>query len=307
MPSWLSEVLKLLGFSTPFVYAAAVYGFFHYLDEKASEPAKAAISSWLQPIKHDKTAVADAMIEIFNRLYTRPLLGWRAFMRSALFTICMTGVFLYEFGLLSTGGKAENELMALMRQAGHFWAWLILTQIVLANVICDYVALFIVRRFLVIGRLRPMIASLLAPVAGISIVYAVFYVLVTWIFSYEITQMFVAQTLKELGESLDEKFVENPVVQDLVVKVYVTGHLVERLRWVLMPAAFMVHMWLPFFGLCVLLLRGFKYFGLVVGRTQWFLKSGGEHPLDAIGYVGASLVFVATIVIQLTAQIPDPS
>jgi hypothetical protein len=83
VPSWLSEVLKLLGFSAPFVYAAAVYGFFHYLDQNASESAKKAISDWLQPREYHKTAVADALIEIFDRLYTRPLLGWRAFMRSS--------------------------------------------------------------------------------------------------------------------------------------------------------------------------------------------------------------------------------
>jgi hypothetical protein len=300
MPSWLSEVLKLLGLSTPFVYAAAVYGFFHYLDAKASEPAKTAISGWLQPRGHNKTAVADAMIEIFDRLYTRPLLGWRAFMRSALFTICMTVVFLYEFGLLSRGDKIENQLIALMREAGHFWALLIFTQSVLANVVCDYVALFIVRRFLVMGRLRPMIASLLAPVAGISIVYAVFYGLGKWVFSYEITQMFVGDSLKEMIiESVKkEEFLENPVVKDLVMKVYNTGILVTRLQRVLMPAAFVVHMWLPLLGLCVLLLRGLNYFRLAVGRTQWFLKSGREHPLDAIGYVGACIAFVATIVIQ---------
>jgi hypothetical protein len=202
MPSWLSEALKLLGLSTPFVYAAAVYGLFRYLDEKASQQAKTAISSWLQPREHNKSAVADAMIEIFDRLYTKPLLGWRALMRSALFTVCMSVVFLYEFGLLSKGGKTENELMALMREAGYLWAWLIPTQIVFANVICDYIALFIVRRFLVIGRLRPMIASLFAPVAGILIVYGVFYALMTWVFSYEITQIFVAQTFKERFESL---------------------------------------------------------------------------------------------------------
>jgi hypothetical protein len=262
MPSWLSEVLKLLGFSTPFVYAAAVYGFFHYLDEKASERAKTAISGWLQPREHNKTAVADAMIEIFDRLYTRPLLGWRAFMRSALFTICMTVVFLYEFGLLSRADKIENQLITLMRGAGHFWALLILAQIVLTNVVCDYVALFIVRRFLVMGRLRPMIASLFAPVAGISIVYAVFYGLGKW-FSYEVTEMFVAESLKEIADSADsltkeefERLIQNPVVQDLIVKVYNTGALFGRLQWVLMPAAFVVHMWLPLFGLCVLLIEG---------------------------------------------------
>jgi hypothetical protein len=67
MPSWLSEVLKLMGFTTPFVYAAAVYGFFHYLDKKASGPAKKAISGWLQPKGYDKAAVVDATVEIFDQ------------------------------------------------------------------------------------------------------------------------------------------------------------------------------------------------------------------------------------------------
>jgi hypothetical protein len=67
MPSWLSEVLKLMGFTTPFVYAAAVYGLFHYLDKKASGAAKKAISGWLQPKEYDKAAVAAAMVEIFDR------------------------------------------------------------------------------------------------------------------------------------------------------------------------------------------------------------------------------------------------
>jgi hypothetical protein len=40
----LLEAAKLLGFSTPFVYASATYGLFHYLDNSASEEAKQAIS-----------------------------------------------------------------------------------------------------------------------------------------------------------------------------------------------------------------------------------------------------------------------
>ena len=86
-------------------------------------------------------------------------------------------------------------------------------------------------------------------------------------------------------------------MQDLIVKVYKTSYMAGYLRVALMPAALVVHMWLPLFGLCVLLLRGLNYFRLAVGETQWFLKSGQEHPLDAIGYVGAGLVFVATIVV----------
>jgi hypothetical protein len=155
----LSELLKLLPFATPLVYAAAAYSLFHYLDQNASGPAKKAISTWLQPREYDKTAVADAVIEIFDRLYTRPLLGWRAFMRSALFTICMTVVFVYEFGLLSKGNRIEIELLTWIREVGHVWTWLILAQSVLAIVVCDYVALFIIRRFLIFGRRKPIIAS----------------------------------------------------------------------------------------------------------------------------------------------------
>jgi hypothetical protein len=44
--SIVSEALKLLGFSTPFIYALATYGLFHYLDRKASAKAKQAISGW---------------------------------------------------------------------------------------------------------------------------------------------------------------------------------------------------------------------------------------------------------------------
>jgi hypothetical protein len=83
----LAEILKALGFTTPFIYAAATYGFFHWLDKKASGPAKRAISGWLEPREYDRAAVAAAIVELFDRVYTRPLLRWFAFVRSALITI----------------------------------------------------------------------------------------------------------------------------------------------------------------------------------------------------------------------------
>ena len=36
MPGSFTEALKLLGFANPFIYAAATFAFFHYLDKKAS-------------------------------------------------------------------------------------------------------------------------------------------------------------------------------------------------------------------------------------------------------------------------------
>jgi|SRR5262245_3632240 len=277
MPTWLSEVLKLIGFTTPFVYAAAVYGFFHYLDKKASGQAKKAISGWLQPREYDKAAVADASIEIFDRLYTSPLLSWRAFRRSALFTLCMSAIFVYEsenFPSVShviEAGKAEKPLTVL--QAGQVSAWIILIVTTLGNMIGDYAALFIIRPLLIFGKRRPIAALLLGPIAGILVVLLAFGLFI-WI-SVGLIKAFV-------------EFRETPVS-------LVSASLVWE---ALLPAGFVVHLWLPLFALCVLLLRGLSYFRLAVGRTQWFLRGGREHPLDAIGYVAAGLVFVATVVIQ---------
>jgi hypothetical protein len=269
MPIWLSEVLKLMGLTTPFVYAAAAYGFFHYLDKKASGPAKKAISGWLQPKEYDKTAVANAMVELFDRLYTTPLLGWRAFRRSALFTLCMSLIFLYEFSRIS-----EEELIGFLRSGGL--VWIIPISNLLVNILSDYGGLFIIKRFLILGGRRPIIASLLGPLVGITIVFLAFVI---------------------MGVLLSMFNVLLPVEEFDIVERGLANVVIPVLK-VLVNAAFVVHMWLPLFALCVILLRGLNYFRRAVGRTQWFLKSGREHPLDAIGYVGAGLGFIATVVIQ---------
>ena len=140
MPSWLREVLEVLGFTTPFAYTAAVYALFHHLDKKAAGRAKKAISQWLQSKEYDTTLAADAMVELFDRLYTRPLFGWRAFRRSAFFTICMSVIFLFEFGLLSA------ELLKLLTagEALTGLTWFLLTSTLLVNTVCDYAALFLI-------------------------------------------------------------------------------------------------------------------------------------------------------------------
>jgi hypothetical protein len=45
---------------------------------------------------------------------------------------------------------------------------------VLANIISDYISLFLVRYFLGVGRSRPFVSSLLAPLVGAFIVVTVF-------------------------------------------------------------------------------------------------------------------------------------
>ena len=82
----MAELLKLLGFTTPLIYAAAAYGFFLFLDENASDEAKDLLAQTMRLKDYKKEQIASALVEVFDRIYTYPLLRWRAFGRSLLFT-----------------------------------------------------------------------------------------------------------------------------------------------------------------------------------------------------------------------------
>lgn len=90
MLTW-AEALKLLGFTTPFVYAAATYGLFLWLDKKASGAAKRSMTSWLQSSNY-KLDISSLTMELFERLYTTPLFASRAVLRSAIITILICSV-----------------------------------------------------------------------------------------------------------------------------------------------------------------------------------------------------------------------
>jgi hypothetical protein len=59
--------------------------------------------------------------------------------------------------------------------------------------------------------------------------------------------------------------------------------------------AIAVFVWLPLFALGILTARLLTPLSWVVGGTQWILEGGKEHPLEAIGYVAAVVVFLGTI------------
>ena len=54
------------------------------------------IVGWLKPLDYDRAAVANAILEVFDRIYSRPLLSLRAFVRSALISIALTIAFILE-------------------------------------------------------------------------------------------------------------------------------------------------------------------------------------------------------------------
>jgi hypothetical protein len=262
MPTWLSDILKDFGFSpTPFIYATAVFGFFAYLDKESSDPAREAIASWFKPFKDDKSTATNAVVELFDLIYTRPLLGWRAFLRSSLISVVLAFVFLYEVSdsISEIVGELSDQsfVVALI---GSF----------IFNILSDYVSLFVIRRWLFMARERTVLALLMAPMLGVAAILLLYLVR---LFSGILLDMYSNDA----------------------------GIAFAFMGYVFFIPAIAVHLWLPLFALGVLFIQAFTYFSRAVGWTQWFIKDGANHPLRAIGYVAAVIVFVGTIVVQKLA------
>jgi hypothetical protein len=267
MPPWLTEALKHLGFATPLIYASATYGLFHFLDKKASGQAKRAILGWLRTLDYDKGAIASALIEIFDRLYTKPLLGWRALLRSASFTLIITFAYAYW--------RLPALFVWLFRSNDAFMTAMLL----IGLVISDYLSLFVVRRWLVLAGRKPITALLTGPIIGVAIIIAVQYAIanasIFLVFNDWLRPSSYALFLRGV-------FRWEPYVPE--------GQL-------LIPA-FVVHLWLVLFAFGVLFIRALNLFFSAVGWTQWFIKQGQHHPLQAIGYVAGGIVLIVTVIIQ---------
>jgi hypothetical protein len=99
MEKWLEKLSEHSSFATPFMYAAGAYYFFHLLDEKLSDEAKAALARTMSFKDYKNEQIASALVEVFDRIYTYPLLRWRAFFRSVLFTTVVSAIFALEIHL----------------------------------------------------------------------------------------------------------------------------------------------------------------------------------------------------------------
>jgi hypothetical protein len=286
MPSW-TEVLKLLGFSTPFIYAAATYGFFHWLDRKASGPAKRAISGWLEPKEYDKAAVQAAVLEVFDKVYTRPLLAWRAFFRSMAISVITLFIFLHELGL---DVKLANSYYWPDEDLLRYVLWYFIFPFMLTiNVVFDFIALFVVRHWLAKHNLSPAKALIIGPFMGILLVAALLVIRNT------IIDVVADWLLGRISTSLnDAAWYVSYIIQMFVG--YAPG---KSLPDAAVTAALFVHLWLPFFALCVGLVKGSNYFLFATKHAQWFLKQGQQHPFDALGLVAAPLVFIIAVAVQM--------
>jgi hypothetical protein len=251
----MEELLKYLGFTTPLIYAGAAYGLFHWLDENASDEAKAALARTMRFKDYKNEQVASALVEVFDRIYTYPLLRWRAFFRSLLFTTVVSAIFifeLYRYGLYRRGWEDWEKMLLIA---------------LFFNVLTDYLSLFVIRPLLIRSGTKPVIGLLLGTLTGAAIVLAGRVVL-------SVSLLFLGEILSS-DEDVD-------VASSMIVGTTA------------LPAV-AVFGWLLLFALGILIARLLMPMSWIVGRTQWFLKEGKEHPLKAIGYVAAVVVFLGTV------------
>jgi hypothetical protein len=270
----MEELAKQLGYNTaPLIYAGMAYGFFHWLDENASDEAKGALARTMTFKDYKSEQVASTLVEVFDRIYSYPLLRWRAFFRSLLFTTVVSAIFIFEVGVdFDVRGRPTMANMPILMMDLRGWWFVAL----FLNVLTDYLSLLVFRPLLIRSGTKPVIGLTIAAVSAAAIVYAANSLRWRLLSYYECVyfmQMFRACFF-------DRGF------------TFIFG-LSSNFHYAW--PAIIVFVWLPLFALGIVIARLLTPLSWVVGRTQWFLKEGKEHPLKAIGYVAAVAVFIGTV------------
>jgi len=253
----VEELLKLLGLGTPFIYAAATYGLFHYLDERASGEAKEAISKWIRSTDYNREDISTTMVEVFDRFYTRPLFGWTAFLRSMLISIAVLGIFYYEYAI-HTEFRYPLELNKVT------------IPLLLSNIVSDYISIFAIRRALHYAGQRPVVSLLIAELVGSIIVFVL-------LMLRDIVTVYLM-----IGISALSAFIDHPYRAYLAYTSLQYG-----LNLSFTAPTLAVHLWLALFAFGLAFMRLLHYAARVAVKVQWFLDKGETHPLDAVGYVAA--------------------
>jgi len=276
----MDELLKLLGFGTPFVYAAATYALFHWLDANASDEGKAAISHLLEMKDHDSKQVSAAFVEVFDRVYSNPLLSKRAVLRSSVITLVMGGVFMYESAWF------RDLLQFFLKgwiSGPVFWPILSITLVsLIVNILSDYASLFLIRAWLTRAVGRPVATLVIAALIGTFIIAITFAL-----------RFALAGVLQMNLGSLSRNVLAT--AEDLSPHMLWEAYLPALLFF----PGIVVFAWLPLFAAGILLLRMIKPLLVAVRKAQWFFKDGKDHPLEAIGLVASVIVFGLAVVWQI--------
>jgi hypothetical protein len=271
MSEALKQALQLLGFGTPILYAAATYGFFHWLDKRASGQAKNAISEWIKTSNYDERRVVSGMVEVFDTIYTYPLLRLQPFIRVVIASLILH---------VSIIAILDPIIFTVLTMAPEFRLQILLQLV--SNIVSDYFSLFLIRHWLLMSAVRPIFALMTGPVIGLAVIMAVYLVTDVGLFSIQTSTFSVRYFLDDIIQWWTQ-VLPNPA----------------GTRRLVLLAALAIHLWLPLLALGMLTIKVLTSFVRAVRTMQWFIKRGRDHPLDAIGMVAAVIMFVATLVLRI--------
>lgn len=272
----LKQAIEYLGIGSPFAFAIAAYGLFHFFDKGASGPAKRALSNWLRGKQYSTLDLGSAILVLFDRIYSVPLLTFRAFKRSALISVTLTsGIFFYVAELLFSHINIHGKIL--------------LSSLVLSIVASDYLSLFWIRRCLLSAGTKPFASISEAIIYGLAIAIFIngFVAIINQMSIEGVTGIFV-----RIKADIEHIF-SDPVAA-------IPGIISSRLYLALifMPAM-LVNSWTLMLLAGALIIRLIFPLIKMIRWMQWAIKRGDQHPLRAIGAVAAAMVFLITGIIQL--------
>lgn len=265
----LEKAFEALGLAAEFTPAAAIYLVFLWLDRKSSDQAREAISSWTRGEQYRTLELGAPMVALFDRIYSYPLFRLRAFGRSAFVTSL---IFIPWIIAIDWEGYVLSDPIFEIRWRGTLF---------LGTIVSDYISLFAVRAVLKIAAQHLLLSIILAAAVGIAIVLCIYHI------SFALSLVYNVYVLIPGIPVL--KFIWIAVSNVSTFSAYFQlDHFLSMI-----PAVF-VHLWLPLFAIGVLSVRVLQTYLYAVGRAQWFLREGSNHPIEAAGFIASILAFMGT-------------
>jgi hypothetical protein len=268
MDELLKQIAEHFGWISPFAYAAGTYKLFSWIDKDVSDAAKKGLAKTMGLTDIKTKGAAGAVVDVFDLIYSAPLLHWKAFGRSALFTLVLTAIFIFEVRRSTLIRNLEQSADGFILARAYFATFAV-------NALSDYLALFIIRPWLRLAGNAPVLALTAATLLGFLSVG------IGTLFRMFVSLMFFPMPLPYPPERAFHEGVPLFRFEDIFTFAVVA----------VVPAV-AVFMWLPLLAFGILVLRLLKPLSWAVSKVQWFLAEGEKHPLKAVGFIAALTVFV---------------
>jgi hypothetical protein len=269
----MEKLFDLLGLGIPFCLAAATAWVFSWLDSNIADERSQVISSWLRGHSHNKPDLGNLIISAFDRIYTSPILRFRAFWRSATISAVIWAILIVAPFSVALAKLWNDQFSNHLGFVAGIPCILLFT-----TVISDYISLLFVRRFLKLAITHPIRASMISSIVGVVVVIASYLIIVSLFFTIShwlgvpIQNLNPLEAYEVLGSSTSSMY--------------------------FFTAAFIIHLWLPIFGLSLLIVQLVYWLFRAVEGAQGFLKQGDAHPLKAIGIVATIIVFGSAMLVK---------